>query len=27
VAKWLEGALGHATFAQVSRAGLFPAAA
>lgn len=27
VAKWLEGALGHATFAQVSRAGLFPAVA
>jgi len=27
VAKWLEGVLGHATFAQVSRAGLFPAAA
>ncbi len=27
VAKWLEGALGHATFAQVSKAGLFPAAA
>jgi len=27
VAKWLEGVLGHATSAQVSRAGLFPAAA
>ncbi|MSP43571.1 MAG: hydroxymethylglutaryl-CoA lyase [Alphaproteobacteria bacterium] len=27
VAKWLEGTLGHATSAQVSRAGLFPVAA
>jgi hydroxymethylglutaryl-CoA lyase len=27
VAKWLEGVLGHATSAQVSRAGLFPAVA
>lgn len=27
VAKWIEGKLGHATFAQVSKAGLFPAAA